>query len=109
MEIGLKFERVAGSRLGFLTNGCTTACLNAAGTQLEVRMVLISCRRKGATESRTVASLRRREGRQSEGQLEDRRCLTASEREDREIGSSCLRTAGRGRGRESDGRGIWRP
>ena len=108
MEIGLKFERIEGSRLGFFRSGCTTACLKAAGTQPEEKMVLINSRRKGATVSRTVGSLRRREGRQSEGQLEDCRCLTALEREDRVMGSNCSRTAGWGRGQWGD-RGIRRP
>ncbi len=98
--MGLKFATVKGSRLGFFSSGCTTACLRAAGTQPVDRMVLTNERRKGATESKTMGSLNRREGRQSEGQLDGCRCLTAADREDREAGSNRVRVAGRGRGGE---------
>lgn len=76
MEMGLEFEKMEGSRLNFFSNG-STACLKTARTQPEERMVL-SSRRKGATVSNTVASLRRREGRQSEGRLAGCRCLAAN-------------------------------
>jgi len=48
---------------------------------------LINSKIVGPTESRT--SLRRRKGRLSEGQFVGRRCLTISEREERETGSNC--------------------
>ena len=96
--MGLKLERIEGSRFGFFNSGRTTACLKAAGMQPEERMRLINSRRMGATVSKTAESLNRREGRQSEGQFEGCRCLTALERENRVMGSNCSRTAGWGRG-----------
>jgi len=39
-DTGLKFERTDGSRLGFLINGLTTACLITVGTDPELRLVL---------------------------------------------------------------------
>lgn len=93
-KMGLKFERREGS-IFVLIRGCTTVCLKAAGTKPEDKQVFIRSKMKGPTESKT--SLRRREGKQAEGQLVERICLTASvreEREEREMGSDCWKIAG---------------
>lgn len=103
--MGLKLETEEGSRLGFFNSGCTTACLKAAGIEPEARILLTRARRTGATESRTEGSLRRRAGRQSEGQLEGRRCLTAAVREEREAGSNREKITDGGGGGEGMGEG----
>ena len=58
--MGLKFERMDGSRFFFFMSGCTTACLKTAGTCPERRHVLNRETRFGPTELKT--SLRRRGG-----------------------------------------------
>ena len=83
--MGLKFARMEGSRFFFLNSGLTTACLKAAGTHPELREVFKSNKILAPTELKT--SLRRREGMLSEVQFVGRRCLTTSEREERDTGS----------------------
>ena len=82
--MGLKLERMSGSRFFFLMRGCTTACLRVAGMEPEMRDVLIIVRTVGPMEVKT--SLKSREGMQSVGQFVGRRWVTMSEREGREIG-----------------------
>ena len=81
--MGLKFERMDGSRVFFLISGCTTACLKEAGTWPETRHAFIRDTRVGPTEQKT--SLRRREGMLSVGQFVGRRWETISESEERDI------------------------
>ena len=57
-DTGLKFDRTAGSRLGFLRRGLTTACLNTFGTDPELRQLLINVRRPGPTVLKTCAKKR---------------------------------------------------
>ena len=90
--MGLKFARMEGSRFFFLSSGLTTACLKAAGTHPELREVFISNKILAPTDPKT--SLRRREGMLSEVQFVGRRCMTTSEREERDTGSKWSRTAG---------------
>ena len=103
--MGLKFARMEGSRFFFIRSGLTTACLKAAGTHPEVREVFKSNKILAPTESKT--SLRRREGMLSEVQFVGRRCLTTSEREERDTGSKWSRTAGHRKGAGSGVALVW--
>ena len=84
-DMGLKLERMDGSKFFFLINGCTVACLKVAGTCPERRLVFNRATRLGPTEQNT--SLRRRGGMLSVGQFVGRRWETMSESEERVTGS----------------------
>ena len=94
MDTGLKFDRIAGSRLGFFRQGLTTACLNTFGTDPELRQLLINMRRLGHTVLKTCLSIW--DGIMSSGQLVDLIPWTTSSRRDRDSvdrGSNTLNTA----------------
>lgn len=74
--VGLKFDRIVGSRAGFLIRGLTTACLSILGKVGEYRALF----RPGKTDGKT--SLKSGRGTASLGDLEGFRWPTISSRTD---------------------------
>lgn len=74
--VGLKFDRVVGSRAGFLNRGSTTACVGILGSVREYRAPFGPVRTDGKT------SLKSGRGTSSLGDLDGFRCPTISSRTD---------------------------